>query len=280
MKISLPFLGSLAAVVISFGAFGGCSSEKSDSNGGKTCEPGKEYHCQCVNKDEGTHVCNDDGVSFAECLPCYGDQVIGDDDIPYVPPTDDDGSSEEPDADAGDASTSPPGCGNGVVETGEQCDDKNTKANDGCSATCTVEGKVLSAGVGCPGLPVHVWDTAVKFDSTTSGFSNVHTITPYCGGAGTGSNGGTTLDRTFAVTAHKSGTLTVATIDSTFNVLLYHSSNACSTTNPMSYDGCAYKTGTKDQSVSFAVTSGTTYTVVVDSSFSGQGTFTVSFEIK
>lgn len=30
-------------------------------------------------------------------------------------------------------------CGNGVVDTGEQCDDGNTAAGDGCSATCTTE---------------------------------------------------------------------------------------------------------------------------------------------
>lgn len=31
----------------------------------------------------------------------------------------------------------PGGCGNGIVETGEQCDDGNMVAGDGCSATCT-----------------------------------------------------------------------------------------------------------------------------------------------
>jgi cysteine-rich repeat protein len=34
----------------------------------------------------------------------------------------------------------PPSCGNGVVETGEQCDDGNTTSGDGCSATCQLEG--------------------------------------------------------------------------------------------------------------------------------------------
>jgi cysteine-rich repeat protein len=33
----------------------------------------------------------------------------------------------------------PPVCGNGVVETGEQCDDGNTTSGDGCSSTCTIE---------------------------------------------------------------------------------------------------------------------------------------------
>ncbi len=33
-------------------------------------------------------------------------------------------------------------CGDGFVRTGEQCDDGNTAANDGCSATCRAEGLV------------------------------------------------------------------------------------------------------------------------------------------
>ena len=30
------------------------------------------------------------------------------------------------------------GCGNGVIETDEACDDGNTQSNDGCSADCTL----------------------------------------------------------------------------------------------------------------------------------------------
>ncbi len=37
-------------------------------------------------------------------------------------------------------------CGNGALEAGEACDDGNTAASDGCSATCQVE-----AGWSCPG---------------------------------------------------------------------------------------------------------------------------------
>jgi cysteine-rich repeat protein len=33
----------------------------------------------------------------------------------------------------------PPGCGNGVLEPGEDCDDHNTTPCDGCSATCRIE---------------------------------------------------------------------------------------------------------------------------------------------
>jgi cysteine-rich repeat protein len=40
------------------------------------------------------------------------------------------------------------GCGNGVLENGEQCDDQNLLDGDGCSATCTVED-----GYTCTGEP-------------------------------------------------------------------------------------------------------------------------------
>ena|GEM_PF-5098934 len=40
----------------------------------------------------------------------------------------------------------PPVCGNGVVESGEQCEDLNTTSGDGCSATCQSE----PPGGSCP----------------------------------------------------------------------------------------------------------------------------------
>lgn len=39
-----------------------------------------------------------------------------------------------------------PSCGNGVLETGEQCDDSNTVDGDGCSSTCQSE-KIVPASV-------------------------------------------------------------------------------------------------------------------------------------
>ncbi|WP_426730127.1 PQQ-dependent sugar dehydrogenase [Myxococcus faecalis] len=41
--------------------------------------------------------------------------------------------------------TTGPVCGNGVLESGEQCDDGNTQSGDGCGATCTLE----SGSAGC-----------------------------------------------------------------------------------------------------------------------------------
>ncbi len=53
-----------------------------------------------------------------------------------------------------------PVCGNGVVESGEQCDDDNTVNGDGCSASCQVEPP--AGGEGCtPGF----WKQSQRFDS-------------------------------------------------------------------------------------------------------------------
>jgi cysteine-rich repeat protein len=40
------------------------------------------------------------------------------------------------------------GCGDGIIDAGEQCDDANTINNDGCSATCNIE-----TGYICTGTP-------------------------------------------------------------------------------------------------------------------------------
>ena len=42
----------------------------------------------------------------------------------------------------------PPLCGDGIQDPGEQCDDINTMAGDGCSSTCTIE-----SGYNCTGEP-------------------------------------------------------------------------------------------------------------------------------
>ena len=39
------------------------------------------------------------------------------------------------------------GCGNGVPEAGEQCDDGNVQPGDGCSATCTLEADIIAGSL-------------------------------------------------------------------------------------------------------------------------------------
>jgi cysteine-rich repeat protein len=53
----------------------------------------------------------------------------------------DDGDGDDHDACSNSCTLCPatePGCGNGVVEPGEECDDGNTNDSDGCSNTCHI----------------------------------------------------------------------------------------------------------------------------------------------
>lgn len=52
-----------------------------------------------------------------------------------------------------------PVCGNGIVETEEQCDDNNTANGDGCSATCTIESNETACYSSFNELPVNCTGT-------------------------------------------------------------------------------------------------------------------------
>ena len=63
-------------------------------------------------------------------------------------------------------------CGNGVVTAGETCDDGNTAAGDGCSATCTIE-----TGYSCSGTPSSCIHVPV-FTSITAACADLSAATP------------------------------------------------------------------------------------------------------
>jgi cysteine-rich repeat protein len=61
-----------------------------------------------------------------------------------------------------------PGCGDGILQTGEQCDDNNTADGDGCSSTCTLfdcaPGETL-IDVSATGLPVAILDNSTSMST-------------------------------------------------------------------------------------------------------------------
>jgi cysteine-rich repeat protein len=106
--------------------------------------------------DDGAGLCA--ANSAMPGRPCNTDDDCDDD--PACDPLEADCSGLCQDAEGGDAGTpcSTPGacntnglpdacrtnckaatCGDGIVDTGEQCDDSNTVSGDGCSATCQLE---------------------------------------------------------------------------------------------------------------------------------------------
>ncbi len=242
------------------------------------CQPGDAYYCRCANREEGSRVCNDDGKTYGPCEPCLGGEPLPPEDASIPdPPRDAAGDGARPDAGdgGGDGGAT---CPNGTVDPGEECDDGNRTASDGCSATCKLEGSSAAADK-CPGMAVHVWNAPVVYTgSTTNPFVNDYTTTPSCGGA----TGSTTPDRVFAVTAHRSGTLRVTSSAASFDHMLYRSETCVPTGNSLVNQTCANAvSGNGGETLELQVTAGSTYHVVIDGAGVAQsGSFTLTWTIQ
>lgn len=266
-------LATLAASVLP----AACSSEAAPKKE-RLCTPGNYVFCRCQDRQEGSKLCNDDGASFGPCEPC---ETF---DNPEIPPDEYPPDNPLPEKDA-----SPPGeCGDGIVQQGEDCDDKNTDDADGCDQGCKLAGADAPATRSCPGLEVHVWGGAhaPTLVSNTTGSGN-RSADPSCPSAqgNTPTRGGAASDRVFKVIAHKSGSMTVSVTDATYNNFVYVAA-AC-TPSDVSWLACANKVdGPGGETLSFPVDAGKTYYVFVDGAGAGllgepprEGPFRVTFKI-
>lgn len=246
----------------------------------KECSPGAYVFCRCQDRQEGTKLCKDDGQSFGPCEPCETS------DNPEGPlePGDPGPDQPFPEPDAGDDGGSNPNgsCGNGKVESGEDCDDGNTNETDGCDSKCKLAGATPFASNACPGLEVHVWGGphSPTLASTTVGSGN-RSVKPNCTTSANPTSGANSPDRVFKVTAHKSGTLKVTTSDVNYNVFLWASEGCAPSENE--YITCVNESGAVGaESMTFPVEDGKTYHVFVDGSGidnTRQGSFRVTFSI-
>lgn len=161
-------------------------------------------------------------------------------------------------------------CGDGTVDNGEGCDDGNKVAGDGCENDCRPGGDPLGKNL-CPGLPVHVWPGKVlSFAGSTNAYPG--TYKGSCGGS-------TGQDRVYAVTAHKTGTMTVE-LDANLNAVLYARKAPCDAETAEL--ACAQDFGgttiPQTEKLTLSVTNGTTYFVFVDG-IASKGTFTLRFSL-
>jgi cysteine-rich repeat protein len=174
-----------------------------------------------------------------------------------------------------------PKCNDGIVQDGEACDDGNPQDDDGCNQQCLPSGDSAALGrcdaSGHGTVKVHVWNTPVVFNGSTSNmgqnFSTNANLTT-CGGTG-----GPYVDRAYAVIPHKSGTLTVTLSNTNFDQMLYAREGCASTTDLVCADANNDNSG---ESISFPVTVGKTYDVIVDGSFNTgarAGNFTMTLSI-
>lgn len=162
------------------------------------------------------------------------------------------------------AQLNPAVCGDGVInEPTEDCDFGDTNPGDGCDATCQFEAPADSSDT-CPG---QLYQAAMGMPLTLDGFTTGYTDDYTSCGAAAGSP-----DRVFAIFAASSGMMTVdlpnlGAAGGGFDGVLAAWAATCdpSDLTMPPYLGCSDGALASDtESLTFAVTSGTVYFVVVD----------------
>ncbi len=271
--LALAVAGALGLVIA-----GGCASKTSAADTTTVkCTAGNYVFCRCQNREEGTKLCNEDGRSFGKCEPC---ETL---DNPVLP---DDPNDPPPDIDAGepDGPVVPATCGDKAVQDGEDCDDGNKVEDDGCDSTCHLAGSNPITTRSCPGLETHVWSKPVTYIGTTIGSSFRGSLSPNCKSDGLNpTSGASGPDRVFNVTAHKTGTMTVTTTDTDYDSLLYVTQSCVNAPTPITYLTCAHNTiGVGGETMTFPVTAGQSYSVIVDGAGSTkyQGVFRLTIAIQ
>lgn len=280
MKLATLLTG--AALLLSI--IGGCSAE-TKAKSEKLCTPGAYVFCRCQDRQEGAKLCNETGDGFGKCEPCETDTQIDPGNTSSSGGSSGDPFPEEDSGTGGDGGQTRGNCGDGIVQSGEDCDDKNTNDADGCGTNCKLSGSNPAGTNNCPGLEVHVWGGAHKPTTTGSTLgSGNRGVTPNCTGQPANpTSGAAAADRVFKVVAHKTGTLKVSVTDNNYDTFLYVVADTkCSGTN-VEYLACRNGVnGAGAETITVPVDAGKTYHVFVDGAGIGsdkEGNFRVTFEI-
>lgn len=226
----------------------------------KTFPPGESILCQCADQTQGLKTCGQDG-EWSACAPC---------------------TFEEPYPDAGgppDFGDAPYGCGDGMNDDDEICDDGNLKDGDLCNSQCVPTGNPEAAGV-CPGQPLHLWGSSVTLPNVDTSVYPNRTKAETCAteDGGPVRLGGTSPERIYEVHAHREGTLVVTTRNSTFDHLLYIRKE-CNI--PSTEVACSNRNADNtSEMVSASVVDGDVRYVIIDGALVASGQTTVTFEIK
>lgn len=147
-------------------------------------------------------------------------------------------------------------CGDGIAQYPEQCDDGNTTAGDGCSATCDLETPMSAPGF-CPGATFTLdGGKTISFggDLTTLPKSTAGSL-----GCSTGSSG---HDQVYAITPKSSGALNLE-LFAAWPSSLIHIRNECYTSST-EIDCFEQKLPGTPTKRSFPVVANQTYYVFVD----------------
>lgn len=188
-------------------------------------------------------------------------------------------------------------CGDGILDPGEQCDDANTLAGDCCSPACTSDEGEACSDDGDP-CTRDVCDRGVCVHAPPGSCSvcDVRTVIPPAGGTvsgrtdprgtpdGRGSTSGTcgltgnAPEQVFEWTPDAWGTATITTCSPSteFDTVVYVRRAACDGEQVACRDDdSACGAGSKRSTVTFTVTGGETYEIVVDGFDGAYGAFTL-----
>ena len=149
-------------------------------------------------------------------------------------------------------------CGNGKIDMGETCDDGNMLANDGCSASCQLEG----AGDKCPTGAIIKLSGSIVISDTTANKKNF--TTPDCGG-------NSAPDVIYQVLPQSTGTVTVTLVAPGFDRILAIRTECA---NPNAAIDCL--DGSATLSVAINAQKGVPFYVVVSGHFGAFGPFTLT----
>lgn len=175
-----------------------------------------------------------------------------------------------------DAKLTAAACGNGAVDTGEECDDGNTASGDGCSATCAIERDPTSYT--CPGKTLRLESAAagprtLKLRGTTApaaGETLPASKFSSCGSAAP--------DVVYQVTSDIDGWLTATVAGGQFNGAVSLRA-ACPGTSDLACDESG--SGNAPDTLHAAMNKETSYFVIVDGATSGKsGPFELTLTIE
>ena len=132
-------------IVIDLGGAPGAGGDEAKCQSKKLKEIGK--YAQCRLKADSTAVKKNTAPDYSKCNTKLSDKWVK---IEAKPPclTNGDLNTVKADFDAcqidvSQSLTGVPLCGNGTLNSGEQCDDSNTNNGDGCSNTCQIESTLV-----------------------------------------------------------------------------------------------------------------------------------------
>ena len=167
-----------------------------------------------------------------------------------------------------------PGCGNGIKEAFEQCDDGNTLPNDGCDANCQIEPQG-PADV-CPGDALVLTESGGSWLAAVSGDTSVLS-SAYAGNCG---QSGSSPEAVFHFTAPITGTAvaTLPTTGTSFDSVLYVRSGACEGSLATELDcNDAYTNG--GEVITFGAQANSEYWIFVDGYASQSGGFALELSL-